>query len=197
MDDNLVNLVCRAMHSAEPLIGSVSGAVLSRPTPCPALDLQQLTAHLVGGLRGFADVAEGKELRFDTDPDLSVEDPLTEFRRAGDRLLAAFSAPEKQARSYPMPWGATTGAQLLGFELIEVIVHGWDIARSLDTAAIFDDDVVRAALAGARLWVDDSTRTPQLFGPEVPVSSTAPALDQLVGFLGRDPSWQPSSSADG
>ena len=75
----------------------------------------------------------------------------------------------------------------LGFELIEVVVHGWDIARSLDVPPPFDDDVVAAALAGARAWVDDSVRTPQLFGPEVTVADDAPVLDRLVGFLGRDP----------
>ena len=88
-----------------------------------------------------------------------------------------------------MPWGETTGMQLMGFELIELIVHGWDISRSLGRDAPFEDDLVEAALFGARQWVDDSTRTPQLFGPEVPVPDDAPVLDRLVGFLGRHPDW--------
>lgn len=82
----------------------------------------------------------------------------------------------------------------MGFELIELIVHGWDISRSLERTAAFDDDLIQAVLSGAPLWVDDSTRTPQLFGPEVPVPSGAPVLDRLVGFLGRQPDWGPARS---
>ena len=87
-----------------------------------------------------------------------------------------------------MPWGPTTGVQLLGFELIETVVHSWDIARGLGVELPVDDDVVRATLAGARLWVDDSVRVPGMFGPEIPVSDVPP-LDELVAYLGRDPRW--------
>ena len=69
--------------------------------------------------------------------------------------------------------------------------HGWDIARSLGRSIAFDDHLVTAVLADARRWVDESARTPQLFGPEVTVVEGAPALDRLVAFLGRDPSWTP------
>jgi len=190
-DDGLLSLVTRAVDAVEPLIGSVTAIDHKRITPCPELDVQKLTAHLIGGLSSFADVAEGKPLNFDADPDLSTCDATTTFRIAADRVLVLFGAPGMIERTFAMPWGPTTGAQLLGFELIELLVHGWDIARSLDARAAFDDDLVEAALAGARLWVDDSTRVPQLFGPEVAVDAGAPVLDRLVGFLGRDPSWAP------
>jgi len=189
VDDDILLFLDRAIAAVEPVVESVSVADHVRSTPCKGFDLGALVAHLVGGLRGFADVGEGKPLRFDADPDLKTERAGVEYRKASDRLVAAFREPGMLERSFAMPWGDTTGAQLIGFELIEVVVHGWDISRSLGRTAPFDDDLVEAALFGARLWVDDSTRTPQLFGPEVPVSAGAPALDRLVGFLGRQPDW--------
>lgn len=189
MNDTLLPLVRRAADAVEPLVAAVDTAALHRPTPCPELDLGGLTAHLIGGLIGFADVAEGKPLRFDADPDLSAGSPTAAFRAAAARVLAGFGRPGAVEQTFSMPWGPTTGGQLLGFELIELIVHGWDIARSLGRDPGFDDDLVAAALAGARTWVDDSTRIPQLFGPEVTVPADAAPLDQLVGFLGRQPSW--------
>ena len=113
------------------------------------------------------------------------------FRAAADRVITGFDRPGMLEHTFAMPWGATTGAQLLGFGLIEVVVHGWDIARSLGRPPAFDDDLVEAVMADARQWVDDSTRIPQLFGPEVVPAVDAPVLDRLVAFLGRPPTWAP------
>ena len=129
-------------------------------------------------------MGEGGELSFDTD--LDEEPPARSYREGIDRLLAAFARPGRLESTYSMPWGPATGVQLIGFELIETVVHSWDIARGLGVGLEVDDDVVRATLAGARLWVDDSVRVPGMFGPEVAVSA-APLLDELVAFLGRDP----------
>ena len=191
MEHDLISLVQRAVLAVDPLVASVSSADYQRPTPCEGFDLRMLVAHLIGGLRAFADVAEGKPLGFDADPDLDNENASDEFLKARDRFVAGFAAPELLDRTFPMPWGDTSGMQLAGFELIELTVHGWDIARSLGRSVPLDDDLVEAALFGARQWVDDTARTPQLFGPEVPVAAQAPPIDRLVGFLGRHPDWTP------
>lgn len=189
MTRSLLTMVSEAAAAVESLV-AVTEADHDRATPCAGLDLKALVAHLIGGLRSMADIGEGKPFSFDTDPDLSVEDPKLELRIAADRLGAAFGPPGMAERAFAMPWGETTGNQLLGFELIELVVHGWDIARSLGQDPALDDDLAAAALAGAQQWVDDSARTPQLFGPEVAVDNDAPVLARLVGFLGRDPAWR-------
>jgi uncharacterized protein (TIGR03086 family) len=188
MNDDVLPCLTRTIDAIEPVIATAA-ARNHRPTPCKDLDLATLIGHLIGGVAGFADVGEGKPLRFDADRSVTAETAWREFRHAADRLLAAFGAPGMLERSFAMPWGDTTGQQLVGFELIELVVHGWDISRSLGQATPFDDDLVEAALAGARLWVDDTVRTPQMFGPEVSVAADAPVIDRLVGFLGRNPDW--------
>lgn len=195
MDDNLITLVKRAADAVEPVVKAVTTAELGSETPCAAFDLRTLVAHLIGGLRGFADVAEGRPLRFDADPDLATEDPVTEFRAAANRVVTGFSRPGALDKAYDMPWGTTTGRQLLGFELIELLVHGWDIGAARREPTVFDDDLVEATLAGARMWVDDSARTPQLFGPEVEAPAGPTPLGQLVAFLGRQPGWLPTGVA--
>ena len=170
----------------------------ARATPCPEMTAAQVAAHLVGGVRGFTAVAEGGELRFDADldPSFAAERPAAVFRAAVEGLLAAFGVPGRIQASYPMPWGPTTGEQLLGFELIETVVHGWDVARALGVPVVADDDVVRATLEGARRWVDDSVRVPGMFGPAVTVRDATP-LEDLVAFLGRDPAWAPGAQTPG
>lgn len=181
----MIELLTRAARSAEAVLARLEPAGHDRPSPCPEMTVAQVAAHLIGGIRGFAEVGEGGELRFDAnlDPDLGEEAVAAVYRSAVERLLAAFTEPGRIESTYSMPWGPTTGVQLLGFELIETVVHSWDIARGLGIELEVDDDVVRATLAGARLWVDDSVRVPGMFGPEVPVGNVPP-LDELVAFLG-------------
>ena len=111
MDHDLLDLLIRAGRSAEAVLAQVDAADDARPTPCPELTVVQVAAHLVGGMRGFAVVAGGGELRFDAelDPRFEEERPAAVFRAAADELLAAFRAPGRVEASYAMPWGPTTG----------------------------------------------------------------------------------------
>jgi uncharacterized protein (TIGR03086 family) len=188
MDFDPIDLLARAARTTETVLARLESTDRGRSSPCPEMTVGEVATHLIGGINGFADVGEGGELHFDADPELDQAGAAVGFRAAMDRLLAAFGAPGRIDATYPMPWGPTTGAQLLGFELIETVVHGWDIARGLGVAMDVEDDVIRATLAGARMWVDESVRVPGMFGPEVRVGD-APPLDQLVAFLGRDPAW--------
>lgn len=194
MSDDPLMVLGRAVGQVLPTITAVSREDLARPTPCPGFDVRAVVAHLIGGLRGFAEVAEGKPLRFDADPDLDREDAGVEFQVASDRMLRAFGGPGMLERDFAMPWGVTTGAQLVGFELIEVLTHGWDTATAIGRPVRVDDAIVDAALTGAREWVDESVRTPQMFGPEIPATPDARPIDRLVAFLGRQPDWSADRS---
>lgn len=190
MDAELIEAIRRAAVPTEAVLRRLGPDVGDRPSPCPEMSVAHVAAHLVGGVRGFADVAEGGELRFESESSTNTrsEPVAVTFRSEVDRLLAAFSQPGRIGATYSMPWGPTTGFQLVGFILIETIVHGWDIARGLGTNLDVDDGIARVALAGARMWVDDSVRVPGMFGPEVSVGDVSP-LDELVAFLGRSPAW--------
>ena len=190
LDDDVVEMLDRAARSTGAVLQRLGPANRDRPSPCPEMTVAEVAAHLIGGVRAFAEVGEGGELRFDADldPDLDAEPADVALRSSVDRFLTAFGEPGRLESTYAMPWAPTTGVQLVGFELIEMVVHGWDIARGLGVEMDVDDEVVRTTLAGARMWVDDSVRVPGMFGPEVRVSDVSP-LDELVAFLGRDPGW--------
>ena len=192
VDADLLDLLTRAALSAEAVLVRIDPGDDSRPTPCPEMTISEVAAHLIGGMRGFTTVANSGELRFDAnaDPSFAEERPAVLFRAAVDQLLEAFGVQRRIDATYAMPWGPTTGAQLLGFELIETVVHAWDISRGLNATLVVEDDVVGATLAGARQWVNESVRVPGMFGPEIRVDGATP-LEELAAFLGRDPAWVP------
>lgn len=188
---DLIELLRHASDATETVLARIGSTDHDRPSPCPEMTVAEVASHLIGGLRAFAIVGEGGGLSFGPglDPDQGSDPLAPVFRSAVDRLLTVFAEPGRLDASYDMPWGPTTGFQLIGFELIETVVHGWDIASGLGAELTVEDDVAQATLDGARMWVDDSVRVPGMFGPEVPANSSTP-LDELVAFLGRDPGWQ-------
>jgi hypothetical protein len=101
MNESVLPLLRRAVDEVGPVVAFV--AEFERPTPCPDFDLKTVTAHLIGGLRGFADVGEAKPFEFGSDPDLAAENPATAFHAAADRMLAAFAEPGMETRTFAMP----------------------------------------------------------------------------------------------
>jgi hypothetical protein len=87
--------------------------------------------------------------------------------------------------------GDVTGLILRG----ELVVHGWDLAQGaclpfeadpVTLAPLYD--LIRQTFGPDQ---DPAARGPA-FKPAVPVAPDAPALDQILGLLGRNPEWSPA-----
>jgi uncharacterized protein (TIGR03086 family) len=78
----------------------------------------------------------------------------------------------------------------LAIVLMETMCHGWDLATATGQSVSYPDGAIASVLAMGRQMLSPKYRGHgQPFGDEVEVPDTAPALEQLVGFMGRDPSW--------
>jgi uncharacterized protein (TIGR03086 family) len=73
--------------------------------------------------------------------------------------------------------------------LTEVVVHGWDVARSTGQDYDVDDDVAEALLAHIASFAAEGP-VEGLFGPAVAVSDDARPFDRAIALSGRDPRWQ-------
>ena len=70
---------------------------------------------------------------------------------------------------------------------IDVLVHGWDLAKATSQDRRLEPHLTEPSLTLARGIVNDQLRTAGAFGPEVGVAADAPMGDRLVAFLGRTP----------
>ncbi len=70
----------------------------------------------------------------------------------------------------------------------DVLLHTWDLARASGQDDTLDPKTCAALLAGMTP-IDQVLRTSGHYGPRVAVPADADAQTQLIGFLGRDPSW--------
>jgi len=98
------------------------------------------------------------------------------------QLREAFAGPGVLESVYEAPFGTGPGAVLAHVRIVEVLVHGWDLARATGQSAGFPDDVAGRALARSRQRLTTRPKGPGVpFAAEVPVPQGAPAVDRLAG----------------
>ncbi|MGW2791161.1 TIGR03086 family metal-binding protein [Streptomyces sp. NPDC001251] len=177
------------------LLGGVRDEHLAGPTPCPRYALRELLSHVLGLSVAFQDAAHKKSgPTTDTPPGTVAPPELPEdWRAVLPESLAAMAAAWRE----PAAWegvtqvgGLTLPATVTGrVGLDELVVHGWDLARSTGQdfrAAPGDLEIAYAFLTPSK---NDPAARGSAFGPPVDVPDEAPMLDRLIGMSGRDPGW--------
>ncbi|BBZ04965.1 TIGR03086 family protein [Mycolicibacterium chitae] len=189
-----------AVQTSADLVAAVTVEDLGRASPCGAWSLGELLIHMTAQHRGFAAAAQGRGADPEAwDPaavtDAVMRDPAGAYAATAAEVMRAFAAEEALAATFTIPefgpGAQVPGAQAIGFHLVDYVVHGWDVARSLDRPYVIADDVVRATLPIALAVPDgdfrDADGSP--FGRAVAVSEPASDLDRLLSHLGRSPAW--------
>jgi uncharacterized protein (TIGR03086 family) len=194
IDDDLRPLHRRALAAAGEVIAAVSPADLGRATPCAGWTLRDLLGHLFGQNHGFARAVEVPDTPASAYADRTPApadppDPLDPagvmagWRTSADRVAAAFAAavldrPVLLAEvSAEVRFPAGT---VVGFHLLDTVVHTWDVAASLGQAHLPDGDLVAATLDQARRIPDGPARLR-------PGAAFAPALPPSGPGFGADP----------
>ncbi|MFE6025125.1 TIGR03086 family metal-binding protein [Streptomyces niveus] len=188
--------VCR---SVAKLLDGVDDKHLAAPTPCPDYTVRELLGHLVGLTLAFRDAGK-KELGATTDtaptdslPQLD-DDWRTVLPGQLDGLAAAWRSPDAW-QGFTRAGGVDLPGEVAGIvALNELVVHGWDLARS--TGQTYEVD--RASLEATLSFLEPAAASAEageapegLFGPPVAVPADAPLLDRVIGLSGRRPDWRP------
>jgi len=175
----------QALAATDTIVSGVQSGQWSGATPCGDLDVRAVVGHLVTGHLVFIARVQGLPAP-DRAADHLGEDPPAAFRRTGHALRQAFGGPGVLGETYQGPLGPAPGVFLVQVRIVELLAHGWDLARATGQPADFPADLVERALAQARQQLTARPDGPGApFAAEVPVAADAPAIDRLAGFLGR------------
>ncbi|MFR9767836.1 TIGR03086 family metal-binding protein [Nocardia sp. SC052] len=184
----------RSVRLGVDVVDRVRPDALDAETPCAGWRLRDLLEHMITQNHGFAAAARGSE-------DLDVwtvrasADPVADYRASADDVLAAFAAEDVLERSLLLPEilpdQGIPAVRVIGFHLVDSVVHAWDVARSIGETITPDPDVAEAALAIALAVPDGPERSVPgaAFAPALSVPEHTPTLDRILLLLGRAPSW--------
>ncbi|MFI1260639.1 MULTISPECIES: TIGR03086 family metal-binding protein [Streptomyces] len=168
-----------------PLIAAVRPEDLALPTPCAAWTVRQLLDHMVWEILMAASIAEGAP-RTDHAADHLGGDHVAAFRDAARAARTAFTDSGMLHRTYG-PYHAP-GAMIVQQVVVELLAHGWDLARATGAPTALAPEVAGETLAAAHRIYGAAPRTEgSSFAPERLAPPGASAADRLAAFLGRAP----------
>jgi len=167
----------------EAKVAAVPPEHWSSPSPCEGWDARDVVRHVVD-VHGMMLKPAGREPSAGPSVD---EDPLGAFRAARADVEAVLDDPELAGAEYDGVFGRTrVEATIDTFLGLDLVVHGWDLARAAGLDETMDPGEV-ARLAEQAKGLGDNLRRPGVCGPEVPAPPGANAQQRLLCLLGRDP----------
>ncbi len=138
----------------EPRLSAVDVDQLERPSSCQGWSIYDLVNHVNGGAHRYLLLLRGasaEQLTGTRAQDHVRPNPLKSYRYWQRPLVAAFAKPHALTGVVHHPVGDRSGLDLLRMRTLDLALHAWDLARSLDLDQALDTDntVVRFAVVDA------------------------------------------------
>ena len=184
---DVVTLHDRAIAETDKIVAGVTADDLAKQTPCTEFKVTDLLQHLVGSNVMFTKIAKGDSFQgAQALPDMPGDDPIQAWKESSRQVSEAWQDRDLLQKTVDLPFGTVPAEFGLGIHFLEVLVHGWDLAKATGQEAKLDPDLAQAAYDMISPVIEMG-RAGGAFGPEVPVSPDAPIHERLVGLLGRAP----------
>jgi uncharacterized protein (TIGR03086 family) len=153
------------------------------PSPCAGWTAKDVLRHIVtthGAMPGYAGLSLDLERSVDADP-------AGAWVEARDNMQALLEDPVRADTEYDGYFGRTTLAATVDrFLGLDLLIHGWDLARATGQDETLPAEHVHRVYTDA-LGLGANLRTKGVCGPAVPVPDDASEQDRLLGLLGRTP----------
>lgn len=182
---SMPDMISRAAARAADLVTDIGSLDLDAQTTCSEFDQRTLANHLTGFLAYSANAArkgpdmEGESPDFAADPQWA-----SNFRAMASDLGAAWHTEGALDGEVKFGSGVMPAQNAAGVTLMELTIHGWDLARSSGRDFSTDEDI--AETVGQ--IVSGFPGPNDFFNAPVAVPDDASALSRAVAASGRDPS---------
>jgi uncharacterized protein (TIGR03086 family) len=150
-------------------------------SPCQEWTARDLVAHVVENHRGVIASVRGGE----SEALGEHEDPRQAWEDASRAISEITADPEAAAKEVDGPTGKIPAGQAIGqFMTMDVLVHTWDLARTIGADERLDESSVRLAYEALKP-MDAMIRQPKVFGPKLEPPAGADLQTEFLYFLGR------------
>lgn len=178
--------------SLQPVAHGVPETAMDDPTPCRDFTVRDLANHLLGTVEAMRRVGAREPMDLDDPWGINGDHVREGWRGDLGERLTAFA----HAWAQPDAWegDALDGAmprQLVGdMGFVEMMLHGWDLAKGSGQEVSYDEAAAERALEVLEV-IGEQGRAQGAFGPLVEVPEDADTFDRVLGAAGRDPAWTP------
>jgi uncharacterized protein (TIGR03086 family) len=150
-------------------------------SPCEQWRARDVVAHVVEGHRGvIAGVRGGGPEPMDAD-----EDPRQAWEKASRAMAEITADADALAKEIDGPTGKMPAGQIIGqFVTMDLLVHTWDLARTVGADERLDEESVGRAYEALKP-MDAMIRQPNVFGPKLEPPPGTDLQTEFLYFLGR------------
>ena len=148
MDTNDIAALHRsALDSTRRFVAGVGADQWKLQSPCAGWNVGELVNHIVAGNLWAAELANGRtidEVGTTLDGDQLGADPAAAYDRSAEAAARAFEAPGALDAPCAVSYGPVPGSIYAGHRFIDVLIHGWDVAKATGQNADLDPQLVAA-----------------------------------------------------
>jgi uncharacterized protein (TIGR03086 family) len=187
MDVDLPEVHAQALDATHRLVAGIGEAQWGEVSVCEDWTVRELVNHIVTGNYWAEELVSGKtiaEVGDRLDGDVLGDDPVAVYDDSAARAAAAFRAPGAMDAPCAVSYGPVPGSVYCGHRFIDVLVHGWDVAKSTGQDTTLPPDLVDACWAVVEPQLDMLVGS-GAFGTAVDVPDDAGAQTKLLAVLGR------------
>ncbi|MFF5176761.1 TIGR03086 family metal-binding protein [Micromonospora sp. NPDC000316] len=182
------DLLAAAAPRTVGVVRGIADDQLDLPTPCHEYLVRDLLNHLFEVVVNFQELAAKRPVEWAEKPEHLGVGWRDRFAVEVDRLIAAWSEPSTLEGVSPgmgMPQAVVGGMALL-----DLTVHGWDLAVATGKPYQPASEAV-AELHGLVEQLGPTARKMGVFADPPPTATTPtpPDLDHLLAQTGRTPTW--------
>ena len=192
---NLSSQLAAAAAEAAKVVNGVPEGTLDAPTPCHDWDLRTLLNHTILWTSYSAERrAHGESVAENLmTKDFTAEPGFRDdYARQIDRAVKAWSDPKAWEGELGVMGDATAAADVGAMLIMEMALHGWDVAKATGQEYHADDATAEALLHTVQEQAE-LFRKYQGFADAIGAPEDATAFDRALRLSGRDPNWKPES----
>jgi uncharacterized protein (TIGR03086 family) len=156
-------------------------------TPDEEWDVRTLVNHVVSGNLWVTPLVEGKtiaEVGDRYDGDVLGDDPSAAYQQSATEAASAFNAGGAMQAPCAVSYGPVPGEIYAGHRFLDVLIHGWDLAKATGQDTKLPADLVEACFEVVEPQ-KDLLAASGMFGSGIKVPAGADRQTQLLAELGR------------
>ncbi|MFI5046723.1 MAG: TIGR03086 family metal-binding protein [Acidimicrobiia bacterium] len=188
MDIDLPEVHARALDATRRLVAGVASDQWATTSIDEEWTVRELVNHVVTGNYWAFELGGGKtieEVGDALDGDVLGSDPLRAYDDSSLVAAAVFREPDAMERPCAVSYGPIPGSVYCGHRFLDVLVHGWDIAKSTGQDTALDTELVAALWAVVEPQLEGLSAS-GAFGTVLSVPDDADLQTKLLAVLGRE-----------
>jgi uncharacterized protein (TIGR03086 family) len=170
-------------------MAGIRGDQWDAPTPCDDWNVRELANHVVSGNFWAGELARGKtidEVGDRLDGDVLGSDPVGAYDESARVADAAFRAPGAMEAPCAVSYGPVPGEVYAGHRFIDLLIHGWDLAKATGQDTSLPPELVESCWAVVEPQRDLLVGS-GAFGDHHDIPAGADRQAGLLALLGRTP----------